>query len=371
MTRVHVVDPSSYTRPYDAALCAALARAGVDVELVTSAFPYGEVPAPEGYSVTERFYRHSVGPAGSRRRMLIKLAEHVPDMFAYRRAAGVADVVHFQWLPVQWLDRHLLPDRPIILTAHDLLPREARPGQLKGQRRLYDAVDAVIVHSDHGRGELVNRLGIAAEKVSVVRHGAFDYLTRIPEARLPRELPTTDAPVVLFFGLLRAYKGLEILLTAWRQAAPLHGRGAELWVVGRPRMPLAPLRESASGRVRFVPRFVSEAETAACFRRADVVVLPYVETERIDFSGVLGAALAFGKPALVSDVGGFRELAEAGAARAVPPGDTAALADELTSLLEDDAARSALAAGAAAAAAGPYSWRESARRTLALYRRLS
>ena len=67
-------------------------------------------------------------------------------------------------------------------------------------------------------------------------------------------------------------------------------------------------------------RYVSDQELAGCFSAADVVVLPYVETERLDFSGVLATALAFGKPSVLTDVGGFREVADAGAARLVPPG---------------------------------------------------
>ena len=83
-------------------------------------------------------------------------------MLRYRRAARAADVVHFQWLPVQHLDGHLLPGRrtasgarrPLVLTAHDVLPREPRPGQLAAQRRLYDRFDAIVVHSEHGRARL-------------------------------------------------------------------------------------------------------------------------------------------------------------------------------------------------------------------------
>ena len=76
-------------------------------------------------------------------------------MLRYRRAAGAADVVHFQWLPVQPLDAHLLPPRAagarLVLTAHDVLPREPARGQLAAQRRLYERMDAMIVHSEHGR----------------------------------------------------------------------------------------------------------------------------------------------------------------------------------------------------------------------------
>ena len=116
--RVDVVDPSAYTPPYDHALCAALARAGAQVRLVTSRFAYGPVPREEGYEVRESFYRLAVGPPGSRTRQAAKLAQEVPDMLRYRRAARAADIVHLQWLTVQPLDVHLLPnDRPLVLTA--------------------------------------------------------------------------------------------------------------------------------------------------------------------------------------------------------------------------------------------------------------
>ncbi|MGH2834704.1 MAG: glycosyltransferase family 4 protein, partial [Solirubrobacteraceae bacterium] len=102
---VQVVDPSSYTPPYDHALCSALADAGARVELVCSRFAYGSVPEPRGYTRNELFYRHALGAAGGRLRGAVKLVEHVPDMLRYRRHARGADVVHFQWLSVQALDR--------------------------------------------------------------------------------------------------------------------------------------------------------------------------------------------------------------------------------------------------------------------------
>ena len=83
------------------------------VQLVTSRFAYGEVPAPDGYIVRELFYRQARGTAGSRARRMSKLVSHVGDMRALRRlAASAADVVHFQWLAMPWLDVGLLPDGP-------------------------------------------------------------------------------------------------------------------------------------------------------------------------------------------------------------------------------------------------------------------
>jgi glycosyltransferase involved in cell wall biosynthesis len=356
--RVDVVDPAAYTPPYDHALCAALARVGADVRLVTSRFAYGDAPALPGYRISERFYRFAPGPPGSRLRRAAKALEHVPDMLAYRRTS--ADVVHFQWLPMQWLDGRLLPrGRPLVLTAHDLLPREPRPGQASAQRRLYERVDAVVVHSRYGRSQVVDRLGVDAARVHVIHHGAFDYLTSIPYKPLPPALFSVEVPVVLFFGLIRPYKGLDVLLEAWRGMT-----GAELWAVGRPRMPLPAVSESG---VRFVSRFVSDAELPAYFRRADVVVLPYKRTERLDFSGVLATSLAFGRATVVSDVGG---LGEVDGVRVVAPDDVAALREALTSLVRDAGERDRLGAAALAAARGPYSWDAAARQTLALYRTL-
>jgi glycosyltransferase involved in cell wall biosynthesis len=355
--RVHVVDPSAFTPPYDHALCTALAAAGADVELVTSSFAYGPVAKPAGYERRELFYRAAARVGSAPLRRVAKLAEHVPDMVRYRRTARTADLVHFQWLAVQQIDWALLPaGRPLVITAHDVLPREPRPGQRRGQRRVYEHFDAVVVHSEHGRRRLVEELGIAAARVHVIPHGVFEHLAAAPPAPAPFE---TELPVVLCFGLMRPYKGIEVLLEAWRGI-----EGAELWVAGMPRMDIAPLEAMAPPGVRFVPRFIGDDELPAYFRRADLVVLPYRE---IDQSGVLFTALAFGRPLLLSDVGGFPEIAARRAARTFPAGDVAALHDVLEGMLGDAPARDALAARASELAAGEYSWGEIGRRTLALY----
>jgi glycosyltransferase involved in cell wall biosynthesis len=364
--RIQLVDPSGFTRPYDHALCGALAQAGVEVELITSPPAYGEVPQPNGYAVRECFYRHARGPAGSGLRRATKLVQHVPDMLRYRRLARAAEVVHFQWLDVQWLDAHLLPTRPTVLTAHDLLPREPRPGQVRAQRRLYEAVDAVVVHSEYGRRALIEWAAADPTKLHVIHHGSFEHLARQrSELPLPGELEGVRRPVVLFFGLLRPYKGLGTLLEAWEGIT-----GAELWIVGRPLIPIAPLQARAPHGVRLMPGFVSDRALPAYFRRADLVVLPYSRTERFDQSGVLATALAFGKPTVLSDIGGFGEVGATGAARLVAPDDVGALREALGELLADPDQLSRMAHAAAEASRGPYSWQAAASKTVALYREL-
>ena len=389
--RVQLVDPAAYTPPYDHALAAALAREGADVELVTSHFSYGPVPIPREtggssdtsrvalsralasselprtYSVNQLFYRRSSrDDIGPRRRRLLRAAEHVPDMLRYRRVAREADLVHYMWVPIPALDRHLLPaKRPRVYTMHWRLP-EAGTRIARTLTRLLTEMDAVVVHSEHGARRLEADFGVPPERLRVIPHGAFDYLTRQEdEVPLPDDLREVTGPVILAFGLVRPYKGTEVLLEAFRRV-----ESAELWVVGMPRMPMDELRElarRAPGTVRFVDRFVTDPEIPAFMRRADLVVLPY---RNIEQSGVLYTGLAFGRPLVLSAVGGFPEIAEQGAARLVPPGDPDALTETLNQLLSDRSARDELADAATRAAATTYSWERIGAQTMALYRDL-
>jgi glycosyltransferase involved in cell wall biosynthesis len=365
--RVQLVDPPAYTPPYDHALAGALAATGAEVELITCHFPYGPVPRGEDYETRELFYRRSSRDGiDPRRRRLLRAVEHIPDMRRYRRVAAHADVVHYQWLPVPALDRRLLaPKRPRLYTMHWRLPDpSSRIGRsLTG---LLDEMDAVVVHTDHGAHRLAADFGVREDRLRVIPHGAFDYLTRQEdEVPLPGELGEVDGRVILAFGLIRPYKGTDVLLEAFTKVT-----GAELWIVGMPRMQMDGLRELAArapGTVRFVERFVTDPEIPAFMRRADLVVLPY---RNIEQSGVLYTALAFGRPLVLSDVGGFPEIAAHGAARLVPPEDPVALAEALNELLADAAARDRLAAAAAQAAATTYSWRRIGEATAGLYEEL-
>jgi glycosyltransferase involved in cell wall biosynthesis len=353
--RVHLLDPSADVLPYDHALAAALARHGTDVRLLTSRFVHGPAPAPDGFAVDEAFYRVATRLGGGRPRLrrALKGLEHVPDLLAYRRRARQADLCHWQWLWLEALSTRLLPrGRPQVLTMHNVIRRE-RPA-----RRLLDSFDAVIVHTRRG-AELLG----GGERVHVIPHGALEHLTRRSDERpLPHELAAVEGPVVLYFGVVRDYKGVDVLIEAMNGVPD-----GELWVVGRPLgVSMERLRALARpGRVRFVDRYVSDSELPAFFRRADLVALPH---RSVDVSGVLFAGLAFGKAMVLSDVGGFREVAEdTGAGRLVAPDDPDALGAAIAELLADAAAREALEERAAAAAAGSYSWDRIAERTLAIY----
>jgi glycosyltransferase involved in cell wall biosynthesis len=308
------------------------------------------------------------GGARGRLGRAAKLARLPLDMARLGRRVRGADVVHYQWLGLEELTSRMLPRaRPRVFTAHDIVPREPRRGQAAAFRRIANAMDAVVVHSEHGAERLRSTLGVPAERIRVIPHGAFEHLTALERERpLPPELAGVEQPVILFFGYLSRYKGVDVLLEAFAQV-----EGAELWVAGVPRVDMETLRalaERASGRVRFIPRFVEDEELPALFRRADLVALPYRE---IDQSGVLYTALAFGRPLVVTRVGGLAELADRHAAAvAVPPEDPDALARAMAGLVADPGERARLAAAAERAARTEYSWDQIASRHLELYRDL-
>ena len=376
--QVKLIDPSAFTPPYDRSLAAALAAEGADVELVTSDFTYGPVPEPQGYEVSLDFYRR-ITP---RARRLGKALHHLPEMRRLRRKIESAPdpmVTHYQWLTMPRIDHRLISGRrPRVMTAHYILPPGPTAKQVSGARKVFGAMDVVIAHSRLGAGRLLGEVGLPEDQVRVIPHGAFDYLTRLPEEKpLPAELGEAppEAPVVLFFGLLRPYKGIGVLIRAMEQLAVPAGEVApELWIVGNPRMDLTEMverSEKLNVKVRWLPRFIEDPEIPPIMRRADVLVLPYLDGEQ---SGVLYTGMAFSKAMVVSDVGGIGEVArDHRLAVTVEPGDADQLAAELSRLVlgeRAEATRRKLEEGCRTAASGPFAWDAIARQTIGLYEEL-
>jgi glycosyltransferase involved in cell wall biosynthesis len=346
--RVVLADPPAFTPTYDHELAAALARAGADVELVTSHFRFGETPAPDGYARRELFYPLSSRLFGrSPLRLPLKVAEHPAGLAALRTRR--ADVLHLQWLVPELDVRLLRPHAPSVFTAHDLLPRRtARKQEL--WRTLLGRFDRVVVHSENGRATL-GELGVDAH---VIPHPVFPS---DPERR-------DDGRTVLSFGVIRPYKGLADAIAAARRA------GARLLVAGDPLEPMGPYFRAADGldvdwRLGYLP--TSEVDRA--LGEATVAVFPY-EPE-LDQSGALLRALGAGVPAVAYDVGGIAEpVRRFGAGRVVEAGDVEALGDAVRELLDDPAALTAARAGARRARE-ELTWDASARAHLDLYEKIA
>jgi glycosyltransferase involved in cell wall biosynthesis len=348
--KVVLADPPAYTPPYDRALAAALARTGVDVELVTTRFRHGDVAATDGYRVRDIFYPLSARLPDSRARLVVKGLEHVVGLgrFALLRA----DVVHLQWADIPQLDAWLLHSRaPLVFTAHDLLPRRtAHRADL--WRRLFRRFARVVVHSESGRHALL-AFGVDAAKLRLIPHPVF----RGPVER------RDDGRTALALGLIRPYKGLGDSIEAVRQVD-----GARLLVAGDAREPLDGYRTAAGAIAEWRLGWLGPSEIAGVLARSTVALFPY--RPEIDQSGALLQALGAGVPAIVYDVGGLAEPVRAfGAGRVVAAGDVEGLAAALRELLGDPEALAEARAGAERARDG-LTWDASAAAHVELYEEL-
>jgi len=345
--RIALVDPPAYTPPYDRALAAALARAGADVELVTSRFRFGTLTEPEGYRVEELYYPLSSRLSRPRVRWAVKALEHP---IGIARLGGVeADVVHLQWSTLPSLDRWLLRSRrPLVFTAHDVLPRRTAH-RTRLWRALFDRFDRIVVHSESGWSRLA-QFGVDDSKLRVIPHPVF-------ARRVDRR---DDGRTALALGLIRPYKGLHDSIAAVRGVD-----GARLLVAGDAREPLGPYREAAGELATWRLGWLSPNEIADVLAHSTVALFPY--RPEIDQSGALLETLGAGVPAVVYDVGGLAEPVRAfGAGRVVAAGDVGAFTAALGELLHDPATLAAARDGAERARAA-LTWDASARAHLAVY----
>lgn len=349
--RVVIADPSAFTPPYDHELAAALARAGAEVELVSSRFRFGTVAEPEGYARSDFFYPLSSRLfRRSRLRLPLKLCEHPLGMARLRHRHP--DVFHLQWLGLPELDRFLLPRRtPLVFTAHNTVPRR-RMGTSKLWPKLLGRFDAVVVHSERGRRTMIE-LGVARERLHIVPHPI-----------IPSDPPRSDdGHTLLCLGLIRSYKGLGDAIEVAK------GLGdARLLVAGDAMEPVEPYREQAGGIAEWRLGYLSDAEVDTALGDSTLALFPY--RPGIDQSGALLRSLGAGVPVVTYDVGGLAEpVRRFGAGAVVPPGDVGAMTEAVRELLDDSEALARARAGALAARE-TLTWDAAATSHLDIYRSL-
>ena len=208
-----------------------------------------------------------------------------------------------------------------MLTAHDVLPREPRAGP--GRRAAPAAARASTRSSSTpptaATGSSPRPASTPAASTSSRTARSPTSPTSPTRCRCRPSWRAVELPVVLLFGLVRPYKGLDVLLEAWRGGRRRRAVGRRAAAHG----PRAAARAAAPRTCASSSASCPTPSSPAFFDRADLVVLPYRE---IDQSGVLFTALAFGKPLVLTRRGRLPRGRREGAAELVPPGDPAALA---------------------------------------------
>lgn len=236
-----------------------------------------------------------------------------------------SQIFHIEWEnSIALFDRSLLNlyykllGKKLVFTAHNVY-REARdntatPMRWFSLKVMYHLVDRIIVHTPKMKEELCSLFRISPEKVIIIPHGINirvqkKGITQEDARRILGIVPT--AHVVLFFGQIDKYKGVETIIDA---AALLVQKDPSilLIVAGKPKRQSDYVIKLKTQVGKSLPeknvllrlQFIPDNEVETYFSAADCVVLPY---KRIFQSGVLFLAYRFGIPIIATDVGSFSE----------------------------------------------------------------
>jgi len=333
---------------YTYCLADALQGQGENTSVLTQASPAYELAGLKHRHAVCPLLRISMTPVS-------RLINPIRNLRTMLDLAKSTEVVHYQWPlgprqdVLQWKALKRAGKR-IVYTAHNVEPHEAGNRGEAHTGWLYSQADAIIVHGEHLRDILLKAYPeVAPCRVHVHRLGNYNFLAdgfakwNRAEARQSFGW-SEEEQCVLFFGLLRHYKGLDVLIEACKQLLALTPGlrpRLRLLVVGsslgdywekeryEERIAQAGLTEMTSCIVEHVPL----EDVGRYFHAADIVALPYRSGSQ---SAVIPAAYAFGKPVITTNVGSLAESVVPGETGwIVPPEDPAAFANALHSLLLD------------------------------------
>ncbi|HSB63249.1 MAG TPA: glycosyltransferase [Thermoanaerobaculia bacterium] len=331
----------------DARLLAAMRRLGVEPLVVgfSRMYPKFLYPGTMDYSEEKKeekkdFLEGEGGDAvGSARGSRLGEASALLDglnPFSFVRAARYLSFKEISLLVLPWWTSYFAPhvslflstlgaERPSavrLLLCHNVFDHEPHPLKDALTRAVLRRADRFAVQNARSARDISGERPDAP--VAVVPHPAEPRAV-LPDrdaARAHLGLPP-DAPVFLFSGLLRPYKGWDLLLDAFaalRKEVP----SALLVLAGEPWGKARRLEAWAPAGVRLELRYLSERERGLWFAAADAVVCPY---RHATGSGIAADALAYGRPVIGTAVEGLSDIVEDGhSGLLVPPGDAPALA---------------------------------------------
>lgn len=219
-------------------------------------------------------------------------------------------IIHLQWIRIFKLDFFILKffkklfNCKIIFTVHNILPRFHTQKTIEDFRRLYEFCDALIVHTETTKKELMNNFGINNEKIYIIPHGCIDI--NIPQDQLLNTRQKlisgyylSNKTIVTLLGAQTTYKGTDLLINAWKNNKSLLDNPNLLLVVaGKPTG--LDFDKDISGNIIYIPRALSNEEFKAWLQLSDLTVLPYRE---IDQSGLLLSIVKEHIPYLCTPVG--------------------------------------------------------------------
>ncbi|KKM13016.1 hypothetical protein SY88_00120 [Clostridiales bacterium PH28_bin88] len=290
------------------------------------------------------------------------------------------DIIHIEWLPlvqtvpVELWFLKIMKKRGVrlVYTVHNVLPHDTGLRYKPIFSRIYDFMDALICHTREAKEQLVSTFKTPASKIWVIPHGPmFHDSFKITRAEARTRLGCQeDLPIVLFFGAIRPYKGLEYFLEVWRVVTEncpearlmIAGNGDKEYIQRlKEKIDGLGLNESVVSHFRFIPN----EELPVFHQAADIFVYPY---QAITQSGALFTGMAFGKAIVATSVGGFKETLQHNVTGLlIKYGDIQEWVHSLIYLIKNPSERLRLGQAALKEMNMHYSWDVIAEKTLECY----
>jgi D-inositol-3-phosphate glycosyltransferase len=341
-------------KPYAIGLAAALVAQGVAFDFIGS--DYVDDPSLHNQPLVNYLnLRGDQRPEAGRATKALRILKYYARLIAYAATAR-PKIFHILWNnKFELFDRTLLLlyyklfGKKLVFTAHNVNAgvRDSNDSWLNGLslRIQYRLVDHIFVHTAKMKEELLRDFGVPAAKVSIIPFGINNTLPNTDlasgEARKRLGLGARDK-VILFFGNIAPYKGVEYLAAAWAELAPKISE-ARMIIAGRPREQDAlywnDIRQTLAhggwgDRVLQKIEYIPDADVEVYFKAADVLILPYTH---IFQSGVLFLGYSFDLPVIAADVGSLKEeIIEGETGFVVPAKSAADLAGAIEEYFQSD-----------------------------------
>ncbi len=313
---------------YEAGLVAALLEQNLTIDLIGHTYPDMAVAQRDPRIVFIKYLEIFPSHCSA----WLKLWKVMKVYLRLIRYATTTDsrLFHIQWpYKLVFFDRTFLNlyykvmGKKLVFTAHNV-DGDARDGRQSWWNRfslwfMYRIVDHIIVHTDRMKSELIQDFGMTGSKISVIPHG---IMSAVPESPLSRQEARErlglggESRVILAFGLIAPYKGLEYLVEALGRLRK-ENKHFTLLIAGRikecqdywDKIHNLMEREELTDMVVTHLRHIPDNEVEIYFKAADVLAIPY---RSIFQSGVLFLAYRFGLPVVATDVGSLKEDVVAG-----------------------------------------------------------
>jgi glycosyltransferase involved in cell wall biosynthesis len=325
---------------FDEMLCRSFVKAGHNCSIVSYSLQYPSILFPGKTQLDEK----SISPQDIKIEPLIN---SVNPFSWYKAARNInvkkPDVVIFRyWIPFmgpalgtiqRWLEKK---STKCIAFVDNLIPHEKRPGDRIFTKYFMKGISKYLVMSDQVKNDVLSLKSTA--NIKLLRHPIYDnYGLPVPVEDAKQKLSIDkDCKVILFFGLIRKYKGLDLLL----QALPhIHTKQKFILLIAgecyddKKYYTEILTRLQLQNKVVWHDGFIPNEDIKYYFSAANILALPYRTATQ---SGVTQVAFHFTTPVLVTDVGGLGEIIHHNRFGYVSQPDPTAIAKWLDDYFEND-----------------------------------